>query len=222
MSAEPLLEIIGVTHRWRRQPAAVLDDVALSVGAGESVRIGGGNGSGKTTLVRVICGLLQPETGTVRVAGRLRSDDPRAYYRALGFLSAGDRGLIARMSVRDHLRLWASLAFLSRSQERAAIAWVIPALGLEPLIERRVDQLSLGQRQRVRIAMSCLHDPAVLVLDEPRSSLDEAGDAALLAVTDRIRGMGGAVIWASPARADDVVAFDRAYRMVDARLEASG
>lgn len=108
---------------------------------------------------------------------------------------------------------------MSREEERAAIAEVVDLLGLAPLLARRVDRLSLGQRQRVRIALAVLHSPKLLVLDEPRNSLDDDGYEALRRTVRRCADHGGAVLWCSPRGEDLVLDFDRGYTLAQGRLQ---
>lgn len=221
MTAEPILAIHGVTRTWPGRPVPVLDDVTLDLQPGEIAWVGGKNGAGKTTLLRIICGLLAPDRGDVRITGHALKDGQHRYNSLLGFLSAGDRGLIARLSVAEHLGYWARIAYIPRADRAAAIADVVEKLQIEPLLDRRIDRLSLGQRQRVRIAMAYMHGPQLLVLDEPRNSLDDDGYAALNRVVTSVADRGGAAIWCSPRGEDRVVAFDRGFVLSDGRLEAA-
>ena len=133
-------------------------------------------------------------------------------------LSASSAGLYARLTVSDHLRLWARLALLERGDARDAIERVLAALALEPLSRRRVDRLSMGQRQRVRLASAFLHDPALAMLDEPANSLDEEGIALLDGEVARLRSLGGIVLWCAPSESEQRFAFDRRLTIADGRL----
>lgn len=217
----PVLDIARVTRRWASGSPPVLDEVDLQLAGGQIAWIGGANGAGKTTLLRIIGGLLRADSGEVRLDGRT-IDDGRAWYHArVGFLSAGDRGLLARLTVRQQLQYWAHLAFLGPERHDAAIDEVVGLLGLSDLLDRRLDRLSLGQRQRVRLAMSFMHRPRLLVLDEPRNSLDDAGYQALNAAVRSVTDRGGAVIWCSPRGEDRVVEFDVGLVLENGRLEPS-
>lgn len=215
----PVLRVDGVSRRWKERPDPVLDDVSLTLQPGEVVWVGGANGAGKTTLLRVVCGLLAPHAGTVALNGLQLHENRQAYYRQLGFLSAGDRGLFARLNPQRHLEYAARLYLMDRDDEKRAIAEVVELLGLAPLLNRRVDRLSLGQRQRVRIALAALHRPSLLVLDEPRNSLDDDGYEALRQTVRRCADNGGAVLWCSPRGEDLVLDFDRGYTLAQGRLQ---
>jgi ABC-2 type transport system ATP-binding protein len=214
-----VLELEGLHHSWRRQPRPVLDGVSLTLRAGEVVWIGGRNGVGKTTLLRLAAGILVPQRGTVRMGELTPQSRGGRYQRRIGFLSAGDRGLQARMRVRQQLDYWARLAYVPREERAALVADGLRHFELEEFAERRVDRMSMGQRQRVRLAMAFLHEPRVLLLDEPRNSLDEEGYRLLGAQIERVTARGAAVLWCSPRGEDRVLACDVGYALEAGRLE---
>ena len=191
-----LLSLEGICKRWGE--TTVLSDVDLRLGPGEVVCVVGGNGVGKTTLLRIATGMILPDRGTVRYRGSHVEADLSAYRRRIGLLSAGDRGLYARLTVRQNLDFWAGLAALDKHRRRGRIADALAEFGLEELANRRVDRLSMGQRQRVRLALAFLHEPTVVFLDEPTTSLDAEGIDLLNAGLDSLLARGGAIVWASP------------------------
>jgi ABC-2 type transport system ATP-binding protein len=214
----PTLELSDVAKRWPRAPHPVLDGVELELEPGEVAWIAGANGVGKTTLLRIAAGLLAPDRGTVHVEGISAELDRARFQRAIGLVSAGDRGLHARLTVRQDLGYWADLALLGRAASRVAVARAIEAFALEELAGRRVDRLSMGQRQRVRIAMAFLHQPRLLLLDEPTTSLDEDGRACLHAALAERRAAGCAVLWCAPGTERPAISIDAAYALAAGRL----
>jgi ABC-2 type transport system ATP-binding protein len=213
-----LLELRGVRHKWKSAATPVLDDVSLTLAAGEVVWIGGQNGAGKTTLLRIAGGILSPQRGSVTIDGCTPRARGRQYQRRLGYLSAGDRGLYARMTVTQQLDYWARLAYVPRAHRRAAVTSSIVDFGLTEYAQHRVDRLSQGWRQRVRLAMAFLHRPDVLLLDEPRNSLDDLGYAVLHEQIRSAASRGGAVLWCSPRDEDRAINFDRSYTLVSGTL----
>ena len=211
-----LLELAGVTKHWGGD-LTVLDGVDLAVPGGALACIAGDNGVGKTTLLRIATGVLAPDRGSVRLAGRAPDRDRRAFHRSLGFLPAGDRGLYARLSARQNLDFAAGIAFLRGGARRDAVAAAVDRFGLSAFADRRVDRLSMGQRQRVRLAMTLLHEPGVVLLDEPRTSLDEDGMQLLGDALDRVTAGGGAVLWCAPS-VESGLPFDAAYELRDGKL----
>jgi ABC-2 type transport system ATP-binding protein len=220
--AAPLLGVRGITKAWKRGQPPVLDGVDLELRRGEVCWVGGENGAGKTTLLRIVTGILYPDAGELSLDGLHPRRDRRAYQRRIGFLSAGDRSLYARLTARQHLRLWAKLAFLGSSERPRAVEEALAALDLEAIADRRVDRLSMGQRQRVRLALALMHRPDVVLLDEPRNSLDERGTELLDAAVQAATARGGSVVWCSPSHEEGMPRFDRCYRLAAGRLEETG
>lgn len=218
-STTPLLELEGLYHRWKGHSRAVLDDVSLALSAGTVTWIGGRNGVGKTTLLRLAAGILLPQRGSVRIGALTPRARGGAYQRQIGFLSAGDRGLQARLTVRQQLDYWARLAYVPRTRRAELVTVSLRYFDLEELAGRRVDRMSMGQRQRLRIAMAFLHEPSVLLLDEPRNSLDEDGYQLLSAQIERVRAGGAAVLWCSPRGEGRVIACNAGYSLENGRLE---
>jgi ABC-2 type transport system ATP-binding protein len=215
--APPPLELSGIGKRWARQPHPLLDGVELTLEPGEAIFVGGRNGAGKTTLLRIAAGLIFADRGSVALHGLHPVRDRREYQRRLGFLSAGNSGLYARLSVRRHLNYWARLAFIPRADCPAAVGRALTRFQLHELADRRTDRMSMGQRQRLRLAGAFLHDPSVVMLDEPRNSLDDEGAAILRAAVRGLTLGGGGVIWCAPGEHDHDES-DRRYFLEAGRL----
>jgi ABC-2 type transport system ATP-binding protein len=213
------LELERLYHRWKGPKPPVLDDVSLTLRGGEVTWIGGRNGVGKTTLLRLAAGILLPQRGSVRMGELTPSSRGGRYQRQIGFLSAGDRSLNARMSVRQQLDYWARLAYVPRERRAGLVDDSLRRFGLEELAGRRVDRMSMGQRQRIRLSMAFLHEPRVLLLDEPRNSLDDDGYRLLGEQIEWVTGRGAAVLWCSPRGEDRVLACDAGYTLEEGRLE---
>jgi ABC-2 type transport system ATP-binding protein len=166
---------------------------------GTVVWLGGRNGAGKTTLMRIAVGILIPNSGSISMRGLHPDRDRRAYHQRLGFLPAGDRGMYARLTVAQNIELACRLALVRRRDRTRLVDRGLARFELGELAKRRVDRLSMGQRQRVRLAMTFVHEPDVVLLDEPHTSLDDPAldlvEAAMFECTLR----GGSVLWCSPA-----------------------
>jgi ABC-2 type transport system ATP-binding protein len=215
----PVLELERLYHKWKGPKPPVLDDVSLTLRAGEVTWVGGRNGVGKTTLLRLAAGILLPQRGSVRMGELTPSSKGGLYRRQIGFLSAGDRSLQARMRVRQQLDYWARLAYVPRERRAELVANSMRWFDLEEFAERRVDRMSMGQRQRIRLAMAFLHEPIVVLLDEPRNSLDDDGYRLLSEQIERASASGATVLWCSPRGEDRVLASDTGYTLEDGRLE---
>jgi ABC-2 type transport system ATP-binding protein len=213
-----ILRASGVTKRWGRGQAPILDGVDLELQRGALIGLQGANGAGKTTLLRILAGLFLPDSGTVSLDGLDPVRQRRAYQRRLGFVAAGQGALYARMTVKGHLEYWAQIALLPPGDRTTAVDLALGQFDLLPLAGNRVDRLSTGQRQRVRLAMGFLHGPDVVLLDEPGNSLDEAGLDRLHAAIDDLRGNGKTVLWCGPSVRDLGLEFDALHELVDGRL----
>ncbi len=216
--AAPSLAIRDLTKRWPRHPEPVLDAVSLTVAPGSVVFIRGRNGAGKTTLLRIAAGMIRPDGGSVRINGLDPRADRREYQRSVGFLAAGNSGLYARLQVRLHLDYWARIAFVEPSDRERSIERTIDRFSLQELAPSRCDRLSLGQRQRLRLALVFLHEPAVALLDEPANSLDDDAKALLRTIIDDFVARGGSVVWCAPSAEGVGLAFDRGYVIEAGRL----
>jgi heme ABC exporter ATP-binding subunit CcmA len=181
----PLLEARGVVRRFGR--TTVLAGVDLTVGAGEVLLLLGPNGAGKSTLLRTLAGLARPDAGTVRVRG-----EPVREGRAhVGHL-AHDTLLYDDLTVGENLAFAARLYGL---RPEDAMPRALAAVGAADLVRTLVRHLSRGQAQRVALARALLHDPAVLLLDEPFTGLDPRSTTELTALLVRYRADGKAVVF---------------------------
>jgi putative ABC transport system ATP-binding protein len=211
MSAAPALAAIDVCKRIRdgKSRRDVLRDVSLQVARGEFVVVRGPSGSGKTTLLGVLGGMLLPTSGEVLLEGeaisRLR-DHQRAEVRRskVGYLFQ-DFALVARMSVLDNVIM--PLVPDGRASERAVARAldVLARLAIRHLASSLVDGLSGGERQRVALARALVHDPAVLLLDEPTAHLDADRARAVIDELAQLASESRAVVVAShdPRLCDD-------------------
>jgi ABC-2 type transport system ATP-binding protein len=220
ISSRPLVSFEGVSRHFGRGASRrpVLRSVNLHIGPGTAVCITGGNGAGKTTLLRLATGILAPQAGRVIIDGIGTGEHWRELHRRIGFLSAGDRGLYARLSVGGHLSFWTALAFVPRRDRKRLVEEALVRFGLGDLAKRRADRLSLGQRQRLRLALTTLHRPKVLLLDEPRSSLDAEGLNILCSSVGDVLEREGSVLWCSPLGEEQPMSFERTLLLADGEL----
>jgi heme ABC exporter ATP-binding subunit CcmA len=163
-----VISIEGLTKRFGAVRA--LDGIDLQVEPGETLVVFGPNGAGKTTLLRIVAGVLRPTSGTVTVAGA----DPRFARRRIGFLGQ-DTYLYPQLSATENLEFYARLYGLGRTSASDALNRV----EMSKKSRRPVHTLSRGETQRVAIARALLHDPDLLIADEPFSGLDEKSAGSL-------------------------------------------
>ena len=164
-----LIEIEAVSKRFGALTA--VDDVSFSVDRGEVLGFLGPNGAGKTTTMRIVTGFVTPDSGRVAVCGHDVLEDDIAAKDTIGYLPEG-APLYADMTPEGFLDFVAGARGLSGSRARERVAWAIERLGLRPVLGQSVDTLSKGFKRRVGLALALVHDPDVLILDEPTDGLD--------------------------------------------------
>jgi len=211
-----VLELRQLTRRFGDLTA--LDGVSFSVAPGEICGFVGRNGAGKTTAMRIVLGLLEPHAGDVRWNGAPVDGTAR---RRFGYMPE-ERGLYPKMRVLSHLTYLARLHGMDKpAADRAAQAWV-ERLGVAERGEDRIEQLSLGNQQRVQLGAALVHDPQMLILDEPFSGLDPIGVDALAAVI-RARAAEGVPVLFSSHQLELVERICQSVAIIDGgRIIAAG
>jgi len=164
-----LIEARGISKRYGDLLA--VDDVSFSAESGEVIGFLGPNGAGKTTTMRILTGFLPASDGTALIAGHDIFEDPLAARRAVGYLPEVPP-LYPEMDVFGYLRYVATLKDVPRSKRKPAVDRAVERCGLEDVYRRVIGSLSRGFRQRVGLAQAIVHDPSVLILDEPTVGLD--------------------------------------------------
>ena len=185
------LELDGITKRFGETVA--LDGLSLRARPGRVLGFLGPNGAGKTTAMRCIFGLVVPDIGAVRWQGR--AVGPEDWHR-FGYMPE-ERGLYPQMRVRDQLEYLARLSGLDSRQAATSVAGWLERFGLAERGDEQVAALSHGNQQRVQLAAALVHDPELLVLDEPFAGLDPLGVEALAAVIAELAETGTAVVFSS-------------------------
>jgi heme exporter protein A len=171
-TGEPALSLAGLRRDYGERTA--LDGIDLELGHGETLLVLGPNGAGKTTLLRILATLLRPSGGEVVALGCRVPSEAWKLRGRIGFL--GHEPLLYRdLSGRENLRFHARLHGLRGEQAEARIETLLEAVGMERRASERVTELSAGMRQRLAVCRCVLHEPELLLLDEPESNLDAAG-----------------------------------------------
>jgi sodium transport system ATP-binding protein len=208
-----------LVKRFGTTPA--VDDLSFTVAPGEIYGLLGPNGAGKTTTLRVLAAILTPTAGRATVAGVDVAADAPAARRRLGFLT-GSTGLYARLLGRELLRYFGRLHGMSDAEIAARTTLLARALDLEAVLGRRCEALSTGQKQRLSVARAVLHDPAVLVLDEPTVGLDVLASRFLRDFVRAERGRGKAVVFSTHYLAEAELLCDRIGLIHRGRMLAEG
>jgi ABC-type multidrug transport system ATPase subunit len=214
---------------WRAllQPFASPSTIALrgvcfQMKAGEAVALLGTNGAGKSTLLRVLATLLVPTHGRAIVAGHDCAREPRAVRRQLGYHAGSDLGFYARLTGEENLRFFGQLNHLSGAYLRSRIATLSEQFGLGTALTKQVRTLSAGTIQRLSLLRAILHEPKVLLLDEPTRSLDAlaAADFRTFLRTEVLQRQGTSLLFASHTLSEIEFLADRIAILREGELVA--
>lgn len=167
--SEEVLQADGLCRTLGRR--TLVQSVSLSVARGDVLGLLGLNGAGKSTTLQLLAGTLVPDAGSVRIDGIDMSEEPIAARAHIGYLP-DEPPLVADMRVADYLTFTARLRRLDRHRSRDRVAAVLQQCDLADVARRRIAQLSKGYRQRIGLAQAIVHEPALLLLDEPSNGLD--------------------------------------------------
>ena len=166
---ETLIEVNGLSKEFGALRA--VDDISLNVTRGEVLGFLGPNGAGKSTTMKMITGFLAPTTGSVKIAGCDIEDAPLEAKRRIGYLPEGAPAY-GEMTPARFLDFIADVRQIPRAERAARIADVVARIHLEGVLDQRIETLSKGFKRRVGLAQAILHDPEILIMDEPTDGLD--------------------------------------------------
>ncbi|WP_105566669.1 ABC transporter ATP-binding protein [Microbacterium halophytorum] len=186
-----MLTLSGITKNYGER--RVLDGVGFDVAPGRLTGFVGGNGAGKTTTMRIVLGLLEYEGGSVTLGGRPVTVADR---RRFGYMPE-ERGLYPKMKVLDHIVYLARLHGFTRADATERATAILEQLGLGERLRDNIEALSLGNQQRAQIAAALVHDPDVLILDEPFSGLDPLAVEVVAGVLQDRAAAGASVLFSS-------------------------
>jgi ABC-2 type transport system ATP-binding protein len=170
-----------------------VDDLSLSVPTGSTFGLLGPNGAGKTTTIRMIMDILAPDRGEVRLFGRPRTPDDSA---RIGYLPE-ERGLYRKMTVEEQLVYLAELHGLARARARSLARHWLERVGLADRAKSKIETLSKGMQQKIQLAGTVIHDPELLILDEPFSGLDPINQALFRELIAEFRERGRTILFST-------------------------
>jgi heme ABC exporter ATP-binding subunit CcmA len=185
----PYLEVAGLKKSYGLKPA--LRGIDLRVEQGQRMVLLGANGAGKTTLLRILAGLAKPDSGAARIAGLDIQRDARAARSLVGFV-AHQPYLYEELTALENLLFFGRMYAVRHAQERSAA--LLARVGLAKRANERTSALSRGQLQRLALARALLHEPRLLLLDEPDTGLDEEGIALLETILLEHCARGGTLL----------------------------
>jgi ABC-2 type transport system ATP-binding protein len=202
----PLLQLDGLTRRFKERVA--LHGLSLAVGAGEIVGLLGPNGAGKSTTFQLLAGLLAPDAGRVLFEGRPLSLHDPALRQRLGIIFQRS-SLDDLMSARENLMLGARLYGLAGERARERVERMLELIGLRERGDERVSTWSGGMRRRLELARALVHQPRIVLMDEPTQGLDEASFRSFWGHLKTLRDTEGLTVLVTTHRADEAEMCDR-------------
>ena len=230
ISVDKLEKWFPPTHSgWRAflQPfasptSAALRGVSLKVSQGEAIALLGANGAGKTTLLRILATLLLPTKGTAHVAGNDAVLDGAAVRKQLGYHAGSDLGFYARLTGRENLRFFGQLNHLTDDVMNLRIASLSERFQLDDALDRQVRSLSTGTIQRLSLLRSLLHEPKVLLLDEPTRSMDAiaAADFRRFLKNEVVAARGTSLLFSSHSLQEIELLADRVVILKEGKVVA--
>ncbi|MDO3383813.1 ABC transporter ATP-binding protein [Gilvimarinus algae] len=198
-----------------------LDKVSMTIGNGEIVGLLGLNGAGKSTLMRLIYGLLNPDSGQIHIDGVHVQKQPEKARSLLGVLP-DNAGLYKRLTARENIAYFARLQGMSEWDIQVNTDELIDILGMESIAERHADGFSLGERMKTALARAIVHRPGHILLDEPTNGLDVITTRAVRALLRQQKAEGRSVLFSSHLMYEVENLCDRVLVIAGGRLVAGG
>ncbi|MGH8916370.1 MAG: ABC transporter ATP-binding protein [Acidimicrobiia bacterium] len=210
-----------------KDPVVAIDDISLEVNSGDLLAVLGPNGAGKSTLFRVLTGLTTPSGGRASILGHDTTKDSLAVRRLVGFMPAENRTLMLRHTCRENLAFHGRLQGMSKHHLADRIDETLDKVGLFHARDRVGFALSSGMLARLMLARAILHEPAVLILDEPTGAVDPIGSFELLGLVQEIAKSQEIAVLISSHRLDEVellndkvVLLDKGHVVYSGALDA--
>jgi len=187
-----MLEVKSLIKRYGKLTA--IDGVTFRVGQGETIGLLGPNGAGKTTTVSIIAGLMSPDSGEVLIEGRPVTSDTDPVKLKIGLVPQ-DMALYDKLSARDNLTFFAALYSLTGAKVKQAIGEALTLVGLSDRAQDKVETFSGGMKRRLNLAAALLHDPQILLLDEPTVGVDPQSRNAIFENLETLKKRGKTLVY---------------------------
>ena len=214
-----MIEATRLTKKFGEFTA--VDELSLSVSPGQVVALLGPNGAGKTTTVRMLAGILAPTSGRAMVGGLDVTQAPQQVRRQVGVLTEVP-GLYLRMQAVEYLDFFGQLYGLSASQRQARAAALLSRFGMADAVDKRLSEYSKGMRQKLALIRAMLHDPGVLLLDEPTSAMDPQSARLVHDAVTGLRSDQRAIVLCTHNLAEAEALADRIAIIRRGRIVAEG
>lgn len=214
-----IIEIQELSKQFGQRIA--VDNISLTIESGEIFGLVGPNGAGKTTTMRMLVTLLKPDKGEIFVGGYSVEDEPREVRRLIGFMP-DSFGVYGDMTVKEYLDFFAACYHIPLAQRNGLIDDLLELVDISHRRDDMVDTLSRGLKQRLGLARVLIHDPNILVLDEPASGLDPRARIEIRELLVEVAHLGKTIIFSSHILADVAELCTRVGIMENAKLVAIG
>lgn len=198
-----------------------VDGVSFGVEKGEIFGLLGPNGAGKTTVISMICGILRPDSGDIRFEGNSVVKEPLVLRRVMGIVPQ-EIALYPELTARENLNFWGRMYGLSGKALKKRIDDVLDMMGLSDRANDRIDKYSGGMKRRINIAAALLHNPELLIMDEPTVGIDPQSRNHILETVKRLEGEGMTVIYTSHYMEEVEYLCDRVAIMDQGKIIAVG
>lgn len=194
-----MIEIKQVSKQFqdKKKYVTALKHVSLQISEGEVMGLLGENGAGKTTLLRSIATLIEPSSGEIEVAGFHTVKQSDEVKKRLGVLFGSETGLYDRLTARENLEYFGSLYGLGKHETKVRIEKLAKMFGMRDFLDRKVGGFSKGMRQKVAIARTILHDPDIVLFDEPTTGLDITSSNIFRQLVHQLKREGKTIIFSS-------------------------
>jgi sodium transport system ATP-binding protein len=219
-----MIEVHHLTKTFKdkkRGVIAAVSDVSFTCQPGRIYGLLGANGAGKTTTLRLLATLLKPVTGTITVAGHDAAAEPEKVRAHVGFLAAST-ALYARLTAREMIAYFGELNGMSNAAIKARIQVLADELDMHDFLDRRCDKFSTGMKQKTSIARTLIHDPAVMIFDEPTLGLDVMTARSIVKFVRECRNRGKTVIYSTHVMSEVEKLCDTIGIIHGGRLVAEG
>ncbi len=219
-----MIEIKEVTKQFKDKKKFVtaLKHVSLTIKEGEVLGLLGENGAGKTTLLRSIATLMEPTSGSIEVAGFHTVKQSAEVKKRLGVLFGSETGLYERLTARENLEYFASLYGLGKHETKVRIEKLAKMFGMRHYLDRKVGGFSKGMRQKVAIARTLLHDPDIILFDEPTTGLDITSSNVFRQLVHQLKREGKTIIFSSHIVEEVTMLCDRVVMIHKGELVYNG
>lgn len=194
-----MITIQKVTKKFQDKKTSItaLKHVSFFIKKGETIALLGENGAGKTTLLRSIATLLQPTEGTIIVDNFDTTKNPKEIKQKIGVLFGGETGLYERLTARENLEYFANLYGLGKHETKVRIDELSRMFGMRDYLDRKVGGFSKGMRQKVAIARTIIHNPEIILFDEPTTGLDITSSNVFRQLVHQLKKEGKTIVFSS-------------------------